>query len=36
MACPHCTSTTTTERGKKTQLGYRTFHWYCQVIGRTR
>src|ERR671932_2100139 len=25
MPCPHCQSTTTTERSKKTQLGYRTF-----------
>lgn len=25
MPCPHCSSTTTTEQAKRTQLGYRTF-----------
>src|ERR671933_114127 len=28
MACPHCQSLSTSERSKKTQLGYRTF-WCC-------
>jgi putative transposase len=32
MGCRHCTSTTTTERSKKTQLGYRTFQ--CAVCRR--
>ena len=37
MACPHCMSTTTTERGKQTQLGYRTFHCRaCQRIFNER
>ena len=25
MPCPHCTSATTTERPRRTSLGYRTF-----------
>ncbi|MDP9317452.1 MAG: IS6 family transposase, partial [Chloroflexota bacterium] len=33
MSCPHCRSMTTTERSKKTQLGYRTF--CCQRCKRT-
>src|SRR4051794_30209948 len=33
MACPYCRSMTTTERSKKTQLGYRTF--CCQTCKRT-
>ncbi len=33
MACPHCQSMTTTERSKKTQLGYRTF--CCHACTRT-
>jgi putative transposase len=32
MPCPHCSSTTTTERAKRTQLGYRTFH--CSDCAR--
>lgn len=32
MACPYCRSTTTTERAKKTQLGYRIF--CCQTCKR--
>ncbi len=32
MPCPHCQSTSTTERGKKTHLGYRTF--CCQTCKR--
>jgi putative transposase len=32
MACPYCQSTTTRERAKKTQLGYRTF--CCQTCTR--
>ncbi len=33
MSCPYCRSMTTTERSKKTQLGYRTF--CCQRCKRT-
>ena len=33
MPCPHCRSTTTTQRSKKTQLGYRTF--FCPACKRT-
>jgi transposase-like protein len=33
MPCPHCRSTTTTDRSKTTQLGYRTF--CCQTCQRT-
>lgn len=33
MPCPHCTSTMTTVRTKRTQLGYRTFH--CRNCRRT-
>jgi len=33
MTCPHCTSTITTARSKKTQLGYRTF--FCCACKRT-
>ncbi len=33
MPCPHCQSTSTTERSKTTQLGYRTF--CCQTCQRT-
>ncbi len=37
MACPHCTSTTTTQRGKKTQLGYWTFRCHaCRRIFNER
>lgn len=32
MTCPHCTATTTTERPKRTQLGYRTFR--CSACRR--
>ncbi len=32
MNCPHCTSTTTKERTKKTSLGYRTFR--CSACKR--
>ena len=32
MTCPYCQSTTTSERSKKTQLGYRTF--CCQTCTR--
>ncbi len=32
MTCPHCTSTTTTELTKRTQLGYRTFR--CSACRR--
>src|SRR5262245_19402986 len=33
MSCPHCRSTTTTQRSKKAQLGYRTFS--CHACKRT-
>jgi transposase-like protein len=33
MPCPHCRFTTTTQRSKKTQLGYRTF--FCPACKRT-
>ena len=33
MVCPHCTSTTTSERSTRTQLGYRTFR--CLHCRRT-
>ena len=33
MPCPHCASTITTVRAKRTQLGYRTF--CCQDCRRT-
>jgi putative transposase len=33
MACPHCQSTTTAQRSKTTQLGYRTF--CCHACKRT-
>ena len=33
MACPNCTSTTTSERPTRTQLGYRTFR--CLMCRRT-
>ncbi len=33
MACPHCQSTATAQRSKKTQLGYRTF--CCHACKRT-
>ena len=33
MNCPHCTSTVTKERTKKTSLGYRTF--CCSDCKRT-
>ncbi len=32
MSCPHCTTTTTTEHSRKTQLGYRTFQ--CRTCRR--
>ncbi len=33
MNCPHCASTVTKERTKRTSLGYRTF--YCSACKRT-
>ncbi len=33
MPCPHCRSTSTSERSKKTQLGYRTF--CCRTCRHT-
>src|SRR3712207_3905428 len=33
MSCPHCRSTSTTQRSKMTSLGYRTF--CCQACKRT-
>jgi putative transposase len=33
MPCPHCRSTTTTPRSRKTQLGYRMF--FCIACKRT-
>src|SRR5918997_2499246 len=33
MPCPYCQSTTTAQRGKQTQLGYRTFA--CHACQRT-